>query len=375
MTIPLNAPSLTGREEEFVLDALRSGWITLGKYVTRFETEFAAWVGRKRAVACSSGTSALWLALMALRLPAGQRVVTGVYSCDALANAALNATGLPPVVVDVEPETWGADADLMSAALREDREREDPQIGAVVLPHTYGVMARDTAKIEALCRGLGLPLIEDASEAHGAKLPDGRMAGSIGTVSVLSLRGEKVLGAGQFGVCVTDDADLARRIHQYAYNGLPVDRIRFWSTVPGMNCQPSHLNAALACAQLERADELIALRNAVHAGWVERLGQYDGLTFQTPYGIPAWWLTGIRIGRAFTGMLVQDLARGLEERDVGTRPAFYPLNRLPHVGGTESTPVADALLMDLLILPSGPAITGGQQDEIVAAIMQITGRA
>mgnify|MGYP001563714416 CR=1 FL=1 len=148
--IPLNAPSLGELERRYVNEALASGWTTGGAFVTRFERDFAAWVGRRYAVACSSGTSALWLALMALKLPAGQRVLTSTYACDALANAAIHATGRPPVLVDIEPETWGADADLMSRALTEDREREDPQIGAVVLPHTYGVMARDTAKIDVL---------------------------------------------------------------------------------------------------------------------------------------------------------------------------------------------------------------------------------
>jgi perosamine synthetase len=369
--IPLNSPSLGPAEEAAILDAFRSGWVTLGKYVTQFERDFAAYVGRKYAVACSSGTAALWLAIKALQLPAGQRIAAGSFVCDAVANAAIHATGRAPYVVDVEPDTWSTDLDALAAALV---QAPALRIGAVVLAHTYGVMARDSLRLEAACARLGLPLLEDGSEAHGARL-HGRQAGSLGIATIFSCRGEKLISGGQLGVVVTDDAVFAQRVHQLVHCGLPVDRLRFWSTVPGMNFQPSHLNAALACAQLGRVDELIKARNAVHAGWVARLGQFSGITFQGVVGEPAYWLHAIRITREFTGLTPADLALGLLERGIETRPGFYPLNLLPHVEAAEPCPVAERLLREILVLPSGPGITPAQQDEVVATILEITGRA
>lgn len=368
--IPVNQPWLTSLEEKYVADALASGWLTTGPYVHRFEREFAAWVGRRHAVACSSGTSALFLALKALGLATPDRVLVPAYTCDAVAAAAILATGQPPVIVDVDETTWGLRWDLAREALN-----QTTAIRAVIYAHTYGVPARDTDALVRLCADRGVPLIEDGSEAHGAEVR-GQRVGRFGTVGVFSCRGEKTLGAGQMGVLVADDEVVARRARQWAQNGLPVDRLRFWATVPGLNMQPANLHAAVACAQLERADELIAARNRVHQGWLERLVGYRGLSFQrfTDLSTPAWWITAVRIGRAFTGLLPQDLGLALGELGIQTRPGFYGLHRLPHVASDAECPVADALLRELLILPSGPDLTPAQQDRVVDAMLDVVGR-
>ena len=370
--IPLNAPDFGALEEQYVLDALRSGWVTTGPYVERFERAFAAFTNRRHAVACSSGTAALWLALMALRLPQGVPVLTQTYTCDAVLNAALRATAASPLVVDVDEDTWGMRADHAEEIFQKQR------ISALSFAHIYGAPCRDTADLLGLARTYGVPVIEDASEAHGAAI-NGAPVGSFGEISVFSCRGEKVVGGGQLGVAVTDDAALARRVRQFSENGLPAKTVRYWSTVPGLNCQPAHLNAALACAQLERIKELLASRRAIHDGYVARLAGYAGLRCQRtrPSDDSAWWLTGVLLEPAFTAMLPQDLGAALAERGIQTRPGFYGLHRLPHAGdvGPGPWPMADRLLERLLILPSGPTVTPEQQDEVVEAIMEITGRA
>lgn len=371
--IPVNAPWFTDLEERYVLDALKSGWVTTGPYCHRLEEQFAAYIGRKHAIAVSSGTSALWLALMALGLKEVHgRVLTQSYTCDAVANATIHATGFPPYVVDVDEATWGLRYDQVEKIEALDFARD---IRAVILAHCYGVPARDTEALVALCRSAGIPLIEDASEAHGAEL-NGRKVGAFGDLSVFSFRGEKVLSGGQLGMVLTDDDRLARRIHQYAYNGLPSDAVRYWSSVPGMNCQPSHLNAALACAQLERVDELVAARRAVHERWRTLLGSTEGLTFQEGHGSPCWWLTGVVIDRRFTEMLPQDLAVALLDDGIQTRPGFYALHQLPHCRGTNlfPCPMSERLLRQLIILPSGPQVTLEQQEYIVGQMMDVVGR-
>ena len=378
--IPLNQPDLGPAEEAAVLDALQSGWVTGGAYVTKFEEAFCRLTGRRHAVACSSGTMALWVAAKALGLriprehePEVDFLVSGAYTCDAVANVAVSVIGRPPSVLPVEEDTWGLSIDALARWL--------PGIGrdwkgAVVLAHIYGVPARDTVAIRALCRAQGVPLIEDCSEAHGAML-DGKPVGSFGEIAVFSCRGEKLVSGGQLGVALTDDDALSRRMRQYAESGLPSHRVRYWSTVPGLNAQAGNLHAALACAQLERLPELIKARVERHEGWRQRLAELPGIEFQKPHGFPVWWLTAIVIGPEFTHMRVHDLAAGLGEAGVDTRPGFYPLYMLPHAasGMVEPCPVSERLLDRALILPSGAGVGEAEQDFVVAEMLRLVGRA
>ena len=384
--VPLNSPSFTVSEETAIVAAFRSGWVTAaGKYVDELEARFAALCRRKYAVAVSSGTSALVVALSALGVHAPKRVLMQSYTCEAAAHAVVATTGRPPLCVDVEPETWGMQANpTMEEAQRWDGEGrlwpilamlERGDLGAVILAHTYGVPSRDTLEVERLCEVRGIPLIEDASEAHGAWI-DHRPAGAFGDVSILSCRGEKTVSGGNLGVVLTDDPTIARRAKQWAHNGLPADAVRFWATVPALNHQPSHLNCALACAQLERLDELVDRRQKVHDGWRCRLDGIEGLTFQGEYGRPAWWLTAVLIDRRFTAMLPHDLMTALKARGIETRPGFYPCNLLPHLRDADNpeAPVAEDLLRRMVVLPSGPTLTAADLDYVTEAIMEIVGR-
>jgi perosamine synthetase len=362
--IPLNAPSLGPLEQEYVADALSSGWVTAGLYVDRFESRLGRLTGRAHVVAVSSGTAALYLALRALDIRGP--VLLPAYTCDAVCNAAIMA-GLFIRIADAEAETFGMDF----------VDHGSTPLGAVVLAHTYGVLARESDYIVNWCEHRGVPLIEDASEAHGAMYANGQAAGGRGKVSIMSFRGEKTISGGQLGAVLTDDPEIARLARQWSHNGLPCDKVRYWATQPGLNMQPAHLNAALACAQLERLPELVSKRNAVHAGWIQAFGKV-GLgpdLFQSPGPhTPAWWLTSINIGK-FTRMLAGDLGVALDTLGIQTRPGFYPIHYYPHVHpmAAPSTPVADYLLRNLLILPSGPDITPIQQAQVVKAIGRICG--
>ena len=368
--VPLNAPWFTDAETESVLAALKSGWVTTGEATHRLERDFAAYCGRAYGVACSSGTAALWLAIKALGIGPGDRVLSQSCTCDAVVNAAGFATHAPPLLVDVEPDTWGIATDQVGRALD-----EHPEIRAVVIAHMYGVPSRDTEGVVNVCKQRGVWCIEDASEAHGARLGE-RMIGSFGDVSVFSFRGEKVLSGGQLGIVLTDDEDVARRAHQFAHCGLPADSVRFWATEFAFNCQPANLNAALALAQLGRLDELVKARRGVHARWRELFANAPGVAFQWSHGEPVWWLTAITYTREFSAILPQDLMAGLAEYGVQSRSGFYPLSFYPHCDGQAVTPcpVSERLLRQGLILPSGPTLTPADQAYVVACIQRITGR-
>lgn len=373
--VPLNRPWFTELERQYLTEAFDTGWVTTGPFVERLEEAFARRVGRRHAVACSSGTAALWLALAA-GMPPKTRVLTQAYVCDAVANTAFFATGRPPLVGDVAFGEWGLQAAEAERVFEACQGQVDHEPGALVFAHTYGVPTRDTEALVALGKAHDVLVIEDASEAHGAAIGS-RPVGSFGDVSVFSARGEKSLSGGQLGLLATDDADLARRARQLLENGLPCRTLRFWSTLPAFNCQPAHLNAALACAQLERLDELVKAREAVHRRWRALFAEVNGVEFQAVYGTPAWWLTGLILYPEFTPLLPQDIATGLAAVGIETRPGFYPLHRLPHCVGANLAgpcPVSDLLLRQLLILPSGPTVTEGQQEYVMRELFRLIGR-
>ena len=212
------------------------------------------------------------------------------------------------------------------------------------------------------------PFGEGKSVCFRVAHPDHLYAAGFGLVLT-----HNTMGAGQFGVVVTDRDDWATAMRQVANNGLPDPTLRYWSTRHGLNFQPPHLSAALALAQLHRADELIAARNRVAAGWRRLLPEAE---FQGAHGTPAWWLTAVRFPTGVTRLLPQDLASALRERGVETRPGFYPLHWLPHLSGAPRVgpfPVAERLLQTLLILPSGPAVTEVEQEYVVGQIREILG--
>ena len=370
--VRLNFPWFTEAETESVVAALKSGWVTGGQATRDLEREFSEFCGRHRAIACSSGTAALWLALKALGLGPGDRVLSSAYTCDAITNACMLLNGLPPLVVDAEADTWGIDAHLVARALD-----AHPEIRAIVPAHIYGVPSRDTEAVVELCAARGVACIEDASEAHGAQIGR-RRVGSFGDVSVFSFRGEKVLSGGQLGMVLTNDDTTADLVHQLSHCGLPVDSLRYWATMPAFNFQSSNLNAALALAQLRRIDDLLAARETVYRGWRDRFEKAPGVTFQGEYGRPVWWMVGLLYSDEFTPLMPQDLAAGLLYHGVHTRPGFYPIHYFPHGEGTIAAgtrcEVADRLLRRFIILPSGPTLTSEEQDYVIEAIQKVTGR-
>lgn len=362
--IPVNGPDLSRRECDYVADAVASGWITSGRYVTDFEHNFAAFCEQTHGVSCSSGTNALWLALKALELPIGSRVAVPAYTCNSVANAVVVA-GHIPMAVDIDPWTWGIDVDGVRVMA--------PQ--AVVLAHTYGVPARDTRALAAWCQRENVPLIEDGSEAHGATLA-GKPVGSFGRVSVFSCRGEKLIGAGQMGICVTSDEALAERLRYYRDGGRVVDELRYWSTGASLNLMASNVTAALACAQLSRFGELVAAKRRVHGLYQKRLSvslgvspvlttQSDGIDSQS-----AWWLTAVTYDREFSGIDPRDLCTAMRVKGIECRPPFYPMHRLSVVGGPVCQE-AERLFGSLVVLPSGGTLTEDEVDRVVATLMEV----
>ncbi len=211
--IYLSPPDVGPRERELLLDAFDSGWIApLGPHVDAFEREFANAVGVPHAVALSSGTAALHLALEILGVGRGDEVLTSTMTFAATANA-IRYVGASPVFVDASRETWNLNPDLLEEELAA-RARAGRQAAAVIAVDLYGQCA-DYARIEAICERYGVPLVEDAAEGLGATCGT-RKAGAFGECAAFSFNGNKIITTSGGGMLVTHRRDIAERARHLA---------------------------------------------------------------------------------------------------------------------------------------------------------------
>ena len=229
-----------------LLDAFDSNWIApLGPHVDGFETEMAAVVGSRRAVALSSGTAALHLALLALGVGNGDTVLTPTLTFAATANA-VRYVGAEPVFVDCDPQTWTVDPDLVEAELSR-RARAGSPVAAVVGVDLYGQCC-DYEALVASCERHGAVLVEDAAEALGSTYR-GRAAGSFGAVGVLSFNGNKILTTSGGGMLLTDRDDVAEKA-RYLASQAREPGLHYEHREIGYNYRLSNLLAAIGRAQL-----------------------------------------------------------------------------------------------------------------------------
>ena len=291
--ILLSPPDLRGGEREAVLAAIDSGWIApVGPDLEAFETELAAVCGTQHAVALSSGTAALHLALHAAGISRGDDVLVASFTFAATANAVVY-TGATPVFVDADPATWCIDVDLVLDELRR-RQRAGPLPRAVVAVDLYGVCP-DYDRLVPACREVGVLVVEDAAEALGSRLRR-RPAGSLADVGTLSFNGNKLVTTSGGGALVVDDAELAARYRHLATQArqpLP----HYEHTEIGFNYRLSNLLAALGRAQLATLAERIADRVAVRAFYAECFGDHPGVTLMPapPEQEPNHWLTCVTV--------------------------------------------------------------------------------
>jgi perosamine synthetase len=261
-------PVLGDREEELVLEVLRSGRLSLGPMLPRFEREFAAWLGVEHAAAVSSGTAGLHLALRAADVAEGDEVVTSPFSFIASANAALYA-GARPVFADVDPTTFNLDPDAARAAVT-DRT-------AALLPiHIFGAPA-DIPAFESF----GLPIVEDACEALGAVHDDGTRVGTRGHPAVFAFYANKQMTTGEGGMVVCDAAT-KQRIESERNQGRAPDMGWLDHDRLGFNYRLTDIQCALGIAQLERLHELLAARARIAAAYGELLADVEGLELPCP---------------------------------------------------------------------------------------------
>ncbi|MEN3610762.1 DegT/DnrJ/EryC1/StrS family aminotransferase [Plantactinospora sp. ZYX-F-223] len=318
---PVARPSLTELEEAYVLDALRSGWVSSqGPYLRRFEAEFAARCGTPTAVATGNGTVALHLVLAAAGIGPGDEVIVPALTYVATANA-VTYCGARPVFVDVDPATWCLDVDRVDAAIT-------ARTKAVLAVDLYGHPA-DYPRLREVCAAHGILLVGDAAESFGARL-SGTGAGALADVTTFSFFGNKILTSGEGGCVTTFDPALAERMRLLRNQGMDPQR-RYYFPMVGFNYRLTNLAAALLCAQLERGTAMVQRRQQIVATYEKAFADLDALTPQpVAVGVErAPWMASFLVGPAGDGQLRDRLAAELDRLGVETRPFFVPIPDLP----------------------------------------------
>ncbi|WP_242343207.1 DegT/DnrJ/EryC1/StrS family aminotransferase [Anaeromyxobacter terrae] len=365
--IPVAAPDLSGNEERYVVEAIRSSWISsTGPFVGRFEREFAGLCGTRASIAVANGTLALHLALMTVDLRPGDEVLVPSLTYIATANA-VRYCGAEPVFVDVDPHTWCMDPAKLEAAITR-------RTKGVIPVHLYGHPA-DMDAINHVAATHGLWVVEDAAEAHLARYK-GRPVGGLGRIGVFSFYGNKVMTSGEGGAVTLDDRALEHRARLLRGQGVDPER-RYFFPITGYNYRLTNVACAILCAQVERIGAIVERRRAIYARYRAALEGIPGIGFQPQ---AAWaeispWLFCITVDAKAFGRTRDELMVLLAEQGIETRPFFRPLHRLPPFWEEsrrrgEVLPVTDHLGESGLNLPTYTLMADADVERVARAIRE-----
>lgn len=349
----LSPPDIGPDEQALVADAFASNWVApLGPHVDAFEREFAHVVNAAHAVALSSGTAALHLALRLAGVGVGDEVFCSSLTFVATANPILyqNAT---PVFLDCERDSWNLDPNILADALRL-RTAAGKKPKALVLVHLYGQSA-NLDPIVALCEQYGVTLIEDAAEALGATYQH-KPLGTRGFAGVYSFNGNKIITTSGGGMLVTNDEKLAKEVRFLATQARD-PAPHYEHSQMGYNYRLSNVLAAIGRGQLRHLDEKVTRRRANFDFYENSLSHLPGLKFmpEAPWGRSNRWLTCLTIDPSLAGTDREQVRLALEKDNIEARPVWKPMHLqplyalAPRFGGA----VAENLFNHGLCLPSG----------------------
>jgi dTDP-4-amino-4,6-dideoxygalactose transaminase len=345
--IRLAFPGLGEEELAEVVAVLATGQLAKGPKVDEFEALLADAAGTAHAVAVSSGTAALHVAVLALGIGEGDEMLVPAYTFPATANVVALAGGRP-VLVDVDPVTMNIDPE--DAA-----RRMTPRTRAVLAVHLFGRPAR----LEELP---DLPVLEDAAGALGAA-HRGRPCGSLGLLACFSFHPRKIVTTGEGGAVTTDDATLAERVRSLRHHGWSPSDAYDDMPAPAFNYRISDVLCALGIPQMRRLDELLAAREAIAAGYAERLAHLDVVVPRADEGDRhGWQAYVVQVDRR------DEVMAGLRAQGIQCQIGTYALHRLGAYRGEGPFPGADAAFERALALPLHGRLTESDLDRVAAAL-------
>ena len=374
--LPFSPPSIGDEEIDEVVATLRGDWLTTGPRTARFEREVAAYLGAPGALAVSSGTAAMQVALSAAGIGPGDEVITTTMTFCATAHV-IHHAGARPVIVDVEPDTLNIDPEAVARAVT-------PRTRAIMPVHLHGHPA-ELDPLLALAADHGLLVVEDAAHALPARYR-GRLVGTIGPLCAFSFYATKNLTTGEGGM-LTGDAALVERARPWTRHGIDRDRQAgagtkdsWWYDVvlPGHKCNMSDLMAAIGLAQLRKLDAFHNRRVAIaqtYTAALQDVAQVDVPT-ERPHVQSAWHLYALRL---HLDRLTIDRARFIEElrqRQISASVHFIPLHHMrfyrEHYGlSAADFPVAEREAPRLLSLPLHPLLTDADVADVVDAVRDV----
>lgn len=360
-TILTAGPSISQKEIDYVMDAMKTGWNEKSYYYMRkFEEEFAKHIGVKYARSTSGGTGALWLGLAALGIGPGDEVIIPEITYFACSDVTV-LLGAKPVFVDVLKDTWCMDPRKLEKAITKNTK-------AIMPVHIYGNPA-EMDEIMAIAKKYDLKVIEDACPAVGT-LYKKKKVGSFGDIGAFSFQGAKMMVTGIGGMIVTNNERLFEKI-LYLNNHGEDPNLKFWQTKVAYSFDMPNIACALGLAQLERIEEFVAKKRRIFDWYYARLKNIEGisLNMERPKTRSNRWMTSLIMDRDF-GITRDELRKKLKLKKIDSRPFFYPISMFP-MYKEQDTPVAHHIALNGINLPSGLERTEEEIDYICTSLKEI----
>jgi len=370
--IYLSPPHMSGYEEEYIKEAFASNWIApLGPHVTAFEKEVAAYAGVKGALAVSSGTAAIHLALRLLGVGQGDIVFCSSLTFIGSVNPVLYL-GATPVFIDSEPNSWNmSPVALEKAFLWAEKAGKRPK--AVIIVDLYGQSA-DFDSLLAICNCYGVPVVEDAAEAMGSTYR-GKACGTLGKFGVYSFNGNKIITTSGGGMLLSDDVEA-------------LEKALFWATQArdpapwyqhsemGYNYRLSNIVAGIGRGQLIVLDERVKARRRIFERYKEALGSIPGVGFmpEASYGQANRWLTVMTLDSTQTSTTPMQIIEALEAENIESRPVWKPMHLQPlfaecmYFTHEDNVSISDRLFSSGVCLPSGSSLSVDDQQRVIDCV-------
>jgi pyridoxal phosphate-dependent aminotransferase EpsN len=364
----MSPPHMSGREFQYVQEVFDSNWIApVGPHLTRFEQQFARKVGLRAAVALSSGTAALHLALRHLGLRPGDEVICSSFTFAASANP-IAYEGARPVFLDCDAATWNMAPQLLADELADAAQRNKlPR--AVIAVDLLGQSA-DMDAILQIAGRYEIPVIEDAAEVLGGSYKN-RAAGSSGWVNAFSFNGNKIITTSGGGMLASDDEQAIEHVRHLSTQAREPGPFYLHSEI-GFNYRLSNVCAAIGLGQLEVLDERVARRKEINQFYRRHLGELPGISFMpiADYGEPNYWLTVIVVDPRQFGVDCEAVRLALEELNIESRRVWVPLHLQKAFAGCRyrGGKVAEQILAAGLCLPSGTAMSQRDLQRVVDCV-------